>query len=97
MIFLAASAFGAGPFFTEPSAAEYWLPWQWHWMVSPLTEPTVQPWCVQTAVNALKLPSVGWVTTTFSLLEHRAAADGDVGRRADRAARRAASPGRCRR
>ena len=44
---------GAGPPTTEPSLIEYWLPWQGQLMVPFATEATVQPMCVQTAVNAL--------------------------------------------
>ena len=50
---------------TEPSTIEYWLPWHGHWMMPLLTEATVHPMCVHTAVNALKTPAVGWVTTIF--------------------------------
>ena len=30
---------------------------------------TMQPMCVQTALNALKSPEFGWVTTIFSLVK----------------------------
>src|SRR5690242_6356564 len=42
------------------------LPWQVQSISSPLISATTQPWWVQTALKALKSPSVGWVTTTFS-------------------------------
>ena len=32
-------------------------------------ELTMQPMCVQTALNALKSPEFGWVTTIFSLVK----------------------------
>src|SRR5690242_18461050 len=35
-------------------------------MSSPLMSATTQPWWVQIALNALKSPWVGWVTTTLS-------------------------------
>lgn len=54
----------AGPLATEPSAMLNLLPWHGQLMVPPDTEPTVQPACVHTAENALKVPAVGWVTTT---------------------------------
>jgi hypothetical protein len=60
------SGFVAGPFCTDPSAILNSLPWQGH-LITPFdTPPTVQPWWVHTAVNALKAPWLGWVTTTFS-------------------------------
>src|SRR5260370_15027982 len=34
-------------------------------MVPPVTLPTMQPWCVHTAVNASNVPAVGWVITIF--------------------------------
>ena len=40
------------------------LPWHGHTIEPPVTWVTRQPWCVQTAVNALKSPFYGWVTTT---------------------------------
>ncbi len=49
----------------EPSLIEKWLLWHGQTISPPSTLDTVQPWCVQTAVNALKSPLVGWVTTTF--------------------------------
>ena len=55
----------AGPFRTEPSFALNALPWHAQLIRSALTLATVQLECVQTAVNALNVPSVGWVTTTF--------------------------------
>ena len=62
----AASAEGAGPPATDPSAMWNLLPWHGQLMVPPETLLTVQPACVQTAVNALNVPALGWVTTTFS-------------------------------
>ena len=41
------------------------LPWQGQSIVPAATLLTVQPWWVQTAENALKVPACGWVTTTF--------------------------------
>ena len=43
----------------------YWLPWHGQSMVPLLTWLTMQPMCVQTALNALNSPAVGWVTTTL--------------------------------
>jgi hypothetical protein len=43
----------------------YWLPWHGQSMVPLLTWLTMQPMCVQTALNALNSPADGWVTTTF--------------------------------
>ena len=40
------------------------LPWHGQLIVS-VTSSTVQPWWVQTAVNPLKSPLVGWVITSF--------------------------------
>src|SRR6266498_2753427 len=60
-----ASGFGAGPASTEPSAALYRLPWHGQEMTPPSILLTVQPWWVQIAVNALKSPCLGWVTTIF--------------------------------
>ena len=56
----------AGPLTTEPSVIENLLPWQVQSMSSPSISATTQPWWVHTALNALKSPSVGWVTTTLS-------------------------------
>jgi hypothetical protein len=62
--FTEGSAVGAGPPCTLPSAMENVLPWQGHTMTPFWTPATVQPWCVQTAENALNSPAFGWVTTT---------------------------------
>src|SRR6476661_8223507 len=43
---------------------ENWLPWHGQMISPPCTWVTRQPWWVQIAVNALKSPLVGWVTTT---------------------------------
>src|SRR5918996_3062419 len=56
----------AGPRETEPSAAEYWLPWHGQEMTPPSTRETSQPWWVQMLVNALNSPALGWVRTTCS-------------------------------
>jgi hypothetical protein len=63
---LAGSGLGAGPACTEPSPMLNWLPWQGHMIRPPATLPTVQPWCVQVALKALKVPAAGWVTTTLA-------------------------------
>src|SRR3954453_17178062 len=44
------------------------LPWQGQTIVLSSTLSTRHPWWVQTAVNALKSPLVGWVTTILSAL-----------------------------
>ena len=44
----------------------YLLPWHGQSMVPSATLLTVQPWCVQMAEKALKVPGAGWVTTTLS-------------------------------
>src|SRR5436305_416790 len=54
--------------FTDPSVIEYRLPWHGQLIVPSLTSLTGQPWWVQTAENALKVPAVGWVTTTDWLM-----------------------------
>ena len=56
----------AGPLTTEPSSREKALPWQLQGISPSLDALTEHPWWVQVALNALKSPSVGWVTTTFS-------------------------------
>ena len=48
----AGSAMGAGPATTAPVAMLYWLPWHGQSMVPLLTWLTMQPMCVQTALNA---------------------------------------------
>jgi hypothetical protein len=60
---------GAGPPTTAPVAMLYWLPWQGQSMVPLLTWLTVQPMWVQMALNALKSPADGWVTTTLGPLK----------------------------
>src|ERR1700760_2471543 len=65
VIFAAGSGRGAGPATTAPVEMLYWLPWQGQSMVPLLTWLTMQPMCVQTALNALNSPAVGWVTTTL--------------------------------
>jgi hypothetical protein len=64
-IVAADSGEGAGPPATDPSAMWNLLPWHGQLMVPPETLLTVQPACVQTAVNALNVPVLGWVTTTL--------------------------------
>ena len=49
---------GAGPATTSPVAMLYWLPWHGQSMVPLLTWLTMQPMCVQTALNALNSPAV---------------------------------------
>src|SRR5215469_6961928 len=64
-----ASGLGAGPPTTAPVLMLYWLPWQGQSIVPLEIVATMQPMCVQTALNALKSPEFGWVTTTFSLVK----------------------------
>src|SRR5215813_4963066 len=66
LIASAASGLGAGPPTTEPSLMLNWLPWHGQSIVPSLTWLTMHPMCVQTALNALKSPETGCVTTTFS-------------------------------
>src|ERR1035438_9065270 len=61
----AGSGLGAGPATTEPSFTLNWLPWQGQSIVPLATWSTVHPMWVQIALNPLKSPAVGWVTTTF--------------------------------
>jgi hypothetical protein len=61
----AGSGLGAGPATTSPVVMLYWLPWHGQSMVPLLIWLTIHPMCVQTALNALYSPAVGWVTTTF--------------------------------
>src|SRR5689334_12334137 len=63
VISTASSGALAGPDCGEPSSRENLLPWHGHGMSPSSLDSTMQPWCVQTAVNALKSPSVGWVST----------------------------------
>src|SRR5579862_7017924 len=63
------SGLGAGPATTSPVVMLYWLPWHGQSMVPLPTVLTRQPMCVQTALNALKSPAVGWVTTTLGPLK----------------------------
>ena len=63
---------------TEPSAAENCPMWHGQVIVPSATCATMQPSWVQTAVNALKVPAVGWVTTTCLSSSDHAAADRDV-------------------
>src|SRR5579863_3177484 len=65
LICSAGSGMGAGPATTAPVVMLYWLPWQGQSMVPLLTWLTMQPMCVQTALNALNSLAVGWVTTTL--------------------------------
>ena len=51
---------------TLPFLMLNWLPWHGQSMVPLATWSTRQPWWVHTALNALKWPAAGWVTTTFS-------------------------------
>src|SRR6185437_3700925 len=64
LICLAGSGLGAGPATTAPVEMLYWLPWHGQSMVPLLTWLTMHPMWVQTALNALNSPAVGWVTTT---------------------------------
>src|SRR5215469_3827441 len=66
LIASAASGLGAGPPTTEPSLMLNWLPWHGQSIVPSLIWLTMHPMCVQTALNALKSPETGCVTTTFS-------------------------------
>ena len=66
VIATAASGAVAGPDIGEPSSRENWLTWHGQGISPSLLDSTVQPWWVQTAENALKSPSVGWVTTTLA-------------------------------
>src|SRR6516164_4251462 len=66
LIVSAASGLGAGPLTTEPSLMLNWLPWHGQSIVPSLIWLTMHPMCVQTALNALKSPETGCVTTTFS-------------------------------
>jgi hypothetical protein len=61
----AGSGRGAGPATTAPVAMLYWLPWHGQSMVPLLIVLTMHPMCVHTALNALNVSAVGWVTTTF--------------------------------
>src|SRR5580693_5945978 len=61
---LAGSGRGAGPATTAPVVMLYWLPWHGQSMVWLLIWLTMHPMWVQTALNALNSPAVGWVTTT---------------------------------
>src|ERR1700757_2418394 len=63
---MAASGLGAGPWTTEPSLMLYLLPWHGQSMVPFETRLTIQPWCVQIAVNALNDPVCGCVITMFT-------------------------------
>jgi hypothetical protein len=65
---LAGSGDEAGPRTTEPSVIENWLPWQGQLIVPLLTSPTVHCSCVHTALNPLYVPMLGWVTTTFAVV-----------------------------
>ena len=64
VICLAGSGLGAGPATTSPVVMLYWLPWHGQSMVPSLIWLTMHPIWVQTALNALKSPAAGWVTTT---------------------------------
>src|SRR5215472_19301208 len=66
LIAWAASGLGAGPPTTDPSLMLNWLPWHGQSIVPLLIWLTMHPMCVQTALNALKSPETGCVTTTFS-------------------------------
>jgi hypothetical protein len=64
LITFAGSGLGAGPATTAPVVMLNWLPWHGQSIVPLLTWLTVHPMWVQTALNALNSPDVGWVTTT---------------------------------
>ena len=78
LIAIAASGLVAGPFTTEPSLMLNLLPWHGHWMVPPETVPTVQPWWVHTAVNALNEPGSRLGDHDLRAGEYLAAANRDV-------------------
>src|SRR5215469_6051361 len=59
------SGLGAGPLTTEPSLTLNLLPWHGQSMVPLAIVATMQPWCVQTALNPLNVPATGCVSTTF--------------------------------
>ncbi len=59
------SGLGAGPLTTEPSLILNLLPWHGQSMVPLAMVATMQPWCVQTALNPLKVSATGCVITTF--------------------------------
>src|SRR5580692_12503843 len=63
---MAASGLVAGPWTTEPSVMANLLPWQGQLMVPFETLLTMQPSCVQIAVNALNDPDCGCVITMFT-------------------------------
>src|SRR5215469_272590 len=69
LIAWAASGLGAGPPTTDPSLMLNWLPWHGQSIVPLLIWLTMHPMCVQTALNALKSPETGCVTTTFSAVK----------------------------
>jgi hypothetical protein len=52
LICFSGSGLGAGPTTTAPSVILNRLPWQGQSMVPPVTWLTMQPTCVQTALNA---------------------------------------------
>src|SRR5579875_3313274 len=60
----AGSGLGAGPATTLPSLMLNWLPWQGQSIVPFATWSTMHCICVHTALNPLKSPAAGWVTTT---------------------------------
>src|SRR6476469_3785370 len=63
--FFSGSGEEAGPFLTAPVVMSNLLPWHAQLMVPLATSARMHDWCVQTALNALNSPEVGWVTTTF--------------------------------
>ena len=65
MIATGANGLVAGPLTTEPSLTLNLLPWHGQSMVPFETLLTMQPWCVHTALNALKVPACGYVITMF--------------------------------
>lgn len=65
MIAMAASGLGAGPRTTEPFSMLNLLPWHGQLMVPFETLATMQPSCVQIALNALNDPGSGCVITMF--------------------------------
>ena len=60
-----ASGAGAGPPVTDPSEIENLLAWRGQTISASTIDAARQPWWVQTAVKAMKVPAFGWVMTTF--------------------------------
>src|SRR4051812_12767081 len=58
----------AGPVVGSPVSMENLLPWHGQVITPPSTLLTSQPACVQTLLNALNVPAVGWVMTRSPLM-----------------------------